>query len=338
LDLILSSDEEQVAAAAADFLAGGPHPATAPAAAVRSQLAELGWFGLDLSPELGGAGLTCTEEMLVFREIGRALGPTLLLPMCLGARIAAAGDPLLGRELLNGQVGVCLVHPESELVFDVGGAGGAARVFDFESARLGLVSLPHAAYLLDLSQQARQSISCLDPSIPMATVLLRNAPVVAQLTGSRIEQLGRLATAAMLVGIAEKVLESSVEYAKVRVTFGKPIGSYQAVRHPCAEMAVRCEIARAQLFAAAISVRDAAADRALQVDAAKVVANQAALANVDSNIQLHGGIGITAEHSAHRYMKRAQVLARWFGSERKLLDTIAAHSRSGASKEEPALP
>ena len=100
------------------------------------------------------------------------------------------------------------------------------------------------------------------------------------------------------------------------------LGAYQAVRHPCADMAVRCEAARAQLYAAAVSRRDGRADAAAQIAAAKLLANAAAVKNADWNIQLHGGIAVTMEHDAHLYMKRANLLSRLFGADRVLLDGI----------------
>jgi alkylation response protein AidB-like acyl-CoA dehydrogenase len=87
-------------------------------------------------------------------------------------------------------------------------------------------------------------------------------------------------------------------------------------------MAVRCEVARCQLFLAAVCVRDGRHDADLQLDSAKLLANGAALHNVDWNIQLHGGIGVMDEHDAHLYMKRARLLSHCFGSDAVLLDRI----------------
>ena len=150
-------------------------------------------------------------------------------------------------------------------------------------------------------------------------LLAADLPVAASSSGDHVWQMGQLATAAQLVGIAEAVLDQIVDYAKVRETFGRKIGSWQAVRHPCADMAVRLEAARSQLWFAATAMKEGRSDAVVHLDAAKHQANQAAAANADTNIQLHGGIGVTDEHHAHLYMKHALVLAKLFGGKRDLL-------------------
>jgi alkylation response protein AidB-like acyl-CoA dehydrogenase len=122
------------------------------------------------------------------------------------------------------------------------------------------------------------------------------------------------------VGIAERAISMIVEYAKVRETFGRKIGAYQAVRHPCAEMELRAEAGRSLLWYAAASLKEHRADVTAQLDAAKHVANEAAVTNADVNIQLHGGIGVTDEH--HLLLKRALLLSRAFGCKRTLLPRL----------------
>ena len=144
----------------------------------------------------------------------------------------------------------------------------------------------------------------------------------AMRSGDFVWRMGQLATAAQLVGLAEAALDQIVEYAKVRETFGKKIGSWQAVRHPCADMAVRLEAARSQLWFAATAMKESRRDAGVHLDAAKHLANLAAAANTDTNIQLHGGIGVTDEHHAHLYMKHALVLIKMFGARRDLLGRL----------------
>ena len=126
----------------------------------------------------------------------------------------------------------------------------------------------------------------------------------------------------MLLGLSEAALDLIVEYAKVRETFGKPIGSWQAVRHTCADMAVAVEGARAQLWYAATALKEGRGDAPAHLDAAKHLANEAALFATDSNIQLHGGIGVTDEHNAHLLMKHAALLSRLFGDRNTLLASL----------------
>ena len=123
----------------------------------------------------------------------------------------------------------------------------------------------------------------------------------------------------MQVGVAETALALIVEYAKVRETFGRKIGTYQAVRHVCADMALRAEAARCQLWSAAAALKERRSDAQAHLDAAQHLANRAAVMNADADIQLHGGIGVTEEHHAHLLLKHSLLLARLFGSKRTLL-------------------
>jgi alkylation response protein AidB-like acyl-CoA dehydrogenase len=116
----------------------------------------------------------------------------------------------------------------------------------------------------------------------------------------------------------------AVEYAKDRVQFGRPIGSFQAVKHRCADMAVRAEVARSLTTFAALALRDGEPDAPRHVLEAKALAVDAALANAHDDVQNHGGMGFTWEADAHLYLKRAWVLEHQFGTRRALLDELAA--------------
>ena len=160
----------------------------------------------------------------------------------------------------------------------------------------------------------------------MAVADLSAAPVICRVDDPGIRQIGALHAAALSVGLAETARDMIVEYAKVRHTFGRPIGAYQAVRHPCADMAVRCVEAKAQLYAAAVAWADGREDADVQVYSARVLADHAALKNADDNIQLHGGIGVTDEFDAHYLIKRANVMTGWLGDRRAALDRILTPS------------
>jgi alkylation response protein AidB-like acyl-CoA dehydrogenase len=123
--------------------------------------------------------------------------------------------------------------------------------------------------------------------------------------------------AAQLAGIAEATCAMSVDYAKERQQFGQPIGSFQAVKHRCADMAARAEAAITQTRWAALTVDDSAqstGSAAFEVESARVMATRAAVANAEVNIQNHGGIGFTWEHPAHRFVTRARLLELSGGS------------------------
>jgi alkylation response protein AidB-like acyl-CoA dehydrogenase len=336
MNLTLSDEELEIANLAADVLVNEYpldrfHRADPDAFgdSARQLLAEQGWFGLTLDADLGGAGFSIVEELLVFREIGRGLGPVNTLPVALAARIAAAaGNTELAGKLVAGEIGVALIVDTPKGAAHTGsaskhGAEGRMRAIATRDATLALLCGPESARLLTVTSDGVEPLLSLDKSVSAGLLRQAQPAVVAEARGAQFEQVGELLTAAMLLGIAEGTRDAIVEYAKQRQTFGKPIGAYQAVRHPCADMAVKCEVAKCQLLVAAVSVRDGKADAGLQVDSAKILANAAALHNVDWNIQLHGGIGVMDEYAAHLYMKRAQVLIRCFGNEKTLLDRIA---------------
>ena len=118
----------------------------------------------------------------------------------------------------------------------------------------------------------------------------------------------RLIDAAALAGLAQAALEMAVGYAGMREQFGRPIGSFQAVKHHCANMALSSRLACDQVSFAAVAVDDGRDDAALQVESAFFVAGSAAIENAGKNIQIHGGIGFSDEAEPHRLLKRSRLL------------------------------
>ncbi|GGA37249.1 acyl-CoA dehydrogenase [Sphingomonas psychrolutea] len=309
-------DELGIAQAAAEFLAEAMsierlHRAACAdmSADLRHALGGMGWFALALPEDAGGSGLSAVEHALFFREVGRQCGPVDVLAQCLAATIVE--DVTLRSAIANGDAGVALAVED----------GTRLRIFGSENAAFMLQLGRDRSDLYPLENTASEPRASLDPATSIR-LLDRVPTAVASDTGDCAWRLGQLGTAAMLVGIAEASLDQIVDYAKVRETFGKKIGSWQAVRHPCADMAVRLEAARAQLWFAATAMKEGRGDAGVHLDAAKYLANQAALANADTNIQLHGGIGVTDEHHAHLYLKHALVLARLFGGRREVLGRL----------------
>lgn len=329
MDLIPNSDEQQIIDASRKFLAE-QWPVSRlhrPGAdrfnlADRQGFSELGWFGLGVAEDAGGVGFSSIEGALLYREMGRHLAPVGVLPIALAASLCSLENIPLGNELVQGNHGVALAIAESPLNLTDSELSGTFRLFSHSDARFGLAVDDSQCLLFELQNSQITFLPCLDKSVTMARAHIHSAPLRALDHSTTISSTGRLYSAAMLLGIAEAVTDMIVDYAKIRETFGRPIGAYQAVRHPCADMAVRNEAARAQLFYASVALRDRRLDADLQVDAAKHLCNEAALANVDANIQLHGGIATTDEHDAHHYMKRAHILSRWFGGNKLTLNRI----------------
>jgi len=285
------------------------------------EIAAMGWLGLGLDEACGGVGYGLAEEALLFRELGRALAPPRILFTALAARTAAAaGDRELAQRLAGGEATAALAVQD-----DFAAAGeslGRRRLYEVKNAEVALAVDGDRARLLGLEGRAFDIHESLDKSVSMTVADLSDAPVIAEVTDPQIGRAGALLTAAMQQGLAEEATRMIVEYAKIRQTFGRPIGAYQAVRHPCAEMAARAEEAKAQLLMAAVAAADGREDAALLVSAARVLAENAALQNADDCIQLHGGIGVTDEFDTHLMIKRANTMRSWFGDRRRHLALV----------------
>ena len=157
----------------------------------------------------------------------------------------------------------------------------------------------------------------LDPLTPLHRVesLPRGEAVGGADVAAQLQLDGAALVAASLLGIAEAVTDMAVAYAKQREQFGRPIGSFQAVKHLLADMLTRTEVARAAVYAAGVTLDDpGVGDPARAVAAAKLIAGEAAFVNGKACIQVHGGMGFTWEVDAHLYLKRAWVLDAAFGS------------------------
>lgn len=282
-------------------------------------IADLGWFGLGVSEERGGAGYTVVAEMLVARELGRyAVSPSIAATIA-AAQLAAHAGSELGEAIIGGERRVafasrlCVDEDEYHLI----DARGASHflVVDGTEARL------HEAAAFD---NARTVIS-LDDAVTLERArLVSGARPLLRDAGGDVAHRVSLLNSAQLLGVAEAALKLAVDYAKVREQFGQAIGSFQAIKHRCADMAVLAEAAFAQSFFAGLSQAGGQPDAAYQIAAAKVIGAEAALANARSCVQIHGGIGFTAECDAHIFLKRAHLLGQLGGERRWIRDTLLA--------------
>jgi len=315
--LALAAHEQEIVDAAARFLAAEfplarLHGAHTDDSRLREYSA-LGWLGLSAPETVGGSGLGIVPEMLFFRELGRVAGPVSVLTQMLAVS-TARDHPEIARTLMAAEASVALLVEHTD--------GGDMRFIGGADCEYALAVAPAGATLFTLLGSVCTEVPCLDRSVRMFT---GPASVLAprhHSAGDRVWQQALVDVSAMLLGIAECALDMSVSYAKERHTFGRPIGAYQAVRHPCADMLVRVEGARCQLFYAATALAEQQADAAMQVDAARLLAERAAKANTDVNIQLHGGIGVTDEFHAHLLLKRANLLWRLFGCARQSMGSL----------------
>jgi len=294
------------------------------------QLGDAGVFNLCLGEDAGGLGLGLADATLVFEELGRALVPGPLVASHLAAGLiegAADGSVVVG--LVERPSGGSGATASGGLAIPAIPAIPVAPVVIEDLADLdvllvvsdeGVTSIEPST--LDASRMGRP----MDPLTPLWSVssLPAGTPVAGADVSARWRRDGAVLTAALQIGAAAWTTELAVEYAKQRKQFGRPIGGFQAIKHLCADMVVRTEVARAAVHAAAVTVDQPDVGDALVAAAgAKLLADEAALANGRSCIQVHGGMGFTWEVPAHLAYKRARVLATQFGTDHELAQSVA---------------
>ncbi len=279
------------------------------------QLGEAGVFSLCLAEEAGGVGQGLAEAVLVFEELGRALVPGPLVATHLAAGLVDGAD--------DGSVVVGLVEepparPALPTVIE--------HLADLDVllvlSNSGITSLEPAPLLADAAKRMRRPM---DPLTPVWTVasLPRGVPMAGPEIAAWWRRDGAVLTAALQIGLAAWTTDVAVEYAKQRRQFGRPIGGFQAVKHLCADMAVRTELARCSVQAGAVTVdQPGVGDADVAALGSKLLADEAAVTNGRSCIQVHGGMGFTWEVPAHLAYKRARVLATQFGTDDELAEAL----------------
>ena len=282
---------------------------------------ELGVLGLAVPEELGGAGGTVVDQAVVAEECGAALLPGPLLGTVGLAVPALAG---LGEDVsafVEGRRTAALVEGPVTAT-DAALSGEVAQVVDGEADVLVVAVGSGAATALYATEGgARTPLSTLDPTRRQARVRFDGTSARLLATGGDAERAVAAAhrtagalLAAEQVGGAQRVLDMTVAYARARLQFGRPIGSFQAVKHRCADMLVRVEHARSTAYHAAWALADGSDDPDLAVAVAQAVCSEAYERVALAAVQLHGGIGFTWEHPAHLYVKRAVTDAALLGS------------------------
>jgi alkylation response protein AidB-like acyl-CoA dehydrogenase len=301
--------------------------------------AALGFFALGLPEALGGAGYALPEEMVLFEELGRALAPGPWLGTVLAAHALALGGAeargalaaVVAGELRAAACIDCLGGPLTMRGDRVSGTRRAVLGAGLADA---FVVVDDAAVLFVQrgDSVAVEAVPSLDATNPVGTVAFDNASCIVlahdATSAAALRRAATVLSCADAVGGIARTVEMSVDYAKVRHQFGRPIGSFQAVKHRCADMAVRAEVARAATTYATVSVRDGAPDAEFQTAVAKILAADAYLRNSADNVQNHGGMGFTWECDAHLYVKRARAFDATLGSRRTQLDVLVARLRN----------
>ena len=315
--------------------------------AVWSQMAnELGLQSLTIPEEYGGQGFTYVELTVVLEEMGRALlaAPFYSTVVLATNAILHSGDEAAKKELLpgiaSGETIATLAFTEPNGKWDTTGIEATATqdgdawkisgekmfVLDGHTANLILVAARTDAGVSlfsvagDASGLTRTPLATMDQTRKQAKLEFSKVPAtLIGAQGAGTEVLGRVldlavvALAAEQVGGAQKVLDMSVEYAKDRVQFGRPIGSFQAIKHKCADMLLEVESAKSAAYYAAWCASELNDELPSVASLAKAYCSEAYFHAAAENIQIHGGIGFTWEHPAHLYFKRAKSSELLFG-------------------------
>ena len=270
---------------------------------------ELGLIGLATDPSLG------VELAIVLEETGRSL---LALPY-LSTVVAAQFLPDF-----DGESVAALSLGEGLAVRDGAITGTVDGVLDGDVATLAVVAADDQLYAVPLDGAARTPVSTLDPSRPGATLRFSGQPATQlAATPDQARDALHLALAVESLGVAGASLELTIEYLKTRHQFGVALATFQALRHRVADLAVTLEAATSTTWYA---VRSSVEERSITAPLAKLVAADAAYGVTAESIQLHGGIGFTWEHDAHRYFKRATVTRLTHGDPVALRRILGHHA------------
>jgi alkylation response protein AidB-like acyl-CoA dehydrogenase len=329
------------------------------------EMVELGWPGLALPEEHGGQGLGIVELAAVFEEMGYALAPTPLLSNTVaGLALAHCGSedqkaeflaPLAAGEkrgtvaLIDAGSPGTIGEFEMEARAGDGGVvldGEKVMVLDAGAADFLLVATSEGNRHIVETDQSGVSLEqehSIDPGRRFYSVRLEGVEVPAErtLAAEREDYLPVLhrvcvAVAAELTGIAQRTMEMAVEYAKERQQFGRPIGSYQAVSHRCAQMLLETEGARSATYYAAWAADASPEELPLAASMAKAYASDAGWRVAGESLQVHGGIGFTWEHDLHLWLKRAKVDGSLFGDAHWHRERVADAILAQAAEREPA--
>ena len=313
--------------------------------ALWDELVSLGWLGLHLPEQYGGSGFGLEELVIVVEECGRTVTPGPLVPTVIASAVlnAFADDETKARllpGLADGSItaGVGLAGDLS--IADGTASGAAGTVLGGGQAEILLVGAGDDVVVVQMGDGVSvQSPPNLDPTRRSARVTLDGAPVTV-LEGGRqvLTDLARLILSAEAVGLAGACTDSAAAYAKERVQFGRVIGTFQAVKHHCANMAVASELATSAVWDAAKAAATGGDQLSFTAAVAATLAAPAADLCANLNTQVHGGIAITWEHDAHLYMRRATTLLGYLRPDVAAADLVELSRRGVARGKQVELP
>jgi alkylation response protein AidB-like acyl-CoA dehydrogenase len=317
-------------------------------AALWTQMAgQLGLQGLAVPEQFGGAGYGPVELGIVLEEMGRALTPTPFFASVAlaGQALSESGDleaqarwlPAIAEGALTATVALSEERGDGSLAATTTRASVDGAGWRLDGSKMFVVDGASADLLLVVARAdegpglfavggaeagvSRTRLDALDPTRRLGRIDLDGAAATrvgpagdASDFLQRVVDLAVVALAHEQVGGASACLDSAVEYAKVRVQFNRPIGSFQAVKHKCADLLLEVEAARSAVYSAAWSAAEEPAELATAAAVAGSWCAQTYTHAAKENIQIHGGIGFTWEHDAHLHLKRAKSSELLFGT------------------------
>jgi alkylation response protein AidB-like acyl-CoA dehydrogenase len=309
VDFELNDDQQALRAAARELLDGRSTSAQVRAtfeadapwdAELWKGMLDQGWTGIAVAEDAGGVGLGWVEVAVLLEEVGAHVAPAPILQQFV-ALDALEGTEWAGALITGDSIACVAASGSREVVPYAPSASVAVCVRGDELVAFAPTSAREPA--MDVTRE----VGWLDPAAGDATVL-GGADAVR-----RFVDRGAMAYAAELLGGAQRLLDLSVEYAKDRVQFDKPIGSFQAVKHRCADMLVDVEGMRSAVYYAAWCIAAEHPEASVAASTAKAWCSDASKRVAGSALQVHGGIGFTWEHDVHLFLKRAQLDQLAFG-------------------------
>ncbi|HTA57884.1 MAG TPA: acyl-CoA dehydrogenase family protein [Candidatus Baltobacteraceae bacterium] len=307
---------------------------TAYDATLWSKLAEQGYTGIIFPEAYGGVGLGKVELMLLMEEAGRALlpGPFFSTVVLAGSVLDAVGTPGHKKKYLDpickGEVRSTVAILEAGASWNLGDVrlsatngnltGEKLFVSDAAVADFLIVVTGNGVFVVDSKARGLKitPMSGMDRTRKLYAVEFNNTPAEELGSLSNLPRAFDIATAALaaeLVGGMQRTLDITVEYAKTRKQFGKPIGIFQAIQHQCADMYLETESSRSAVYYAGWALEESSSDATVAVSIAKMYCSDAARTVGNRGIQIHGGMGFTWENDLHLYYRRAKASETAFG-------------------------
>jgi alkylation response protein AidB-like acyl-CoA dehydrogenase len=271
--------------------------------ALWSAMVDQGWCGIAVPEDAGGVGLGWVEGAVLLEQVGAAVAPAPILGQLVALDALAGHDSAAA--LIDGSQ-VAAVADGFDRVAPYVPSADVVVVCDGDD-RLLSIDLSGSPIAAEPAMDVTRTVGWLRAG-PPATEIGGRAEV------ERTRDVAAVAYSAEMLGIAQRVLDLSVEYAKDRVQFGRPIGSFQAVKHRCADMLVDVEGMRSAVYWAAWCVANRHEDASVAASTAKCWCSDAVTRVTSSGLQVHGGIGFTWEHDIHLYLKRAHLDSISFGT------------------------